>query len=380
MDFEIGKEYSKVEIARAFGYSESGQSMRGGLFFRNNTLIMFKDEPGKNYEDRWDPEQMGTLTYFATLKGSHKNKNDSIIDLPINSGANKQLRDGDCPIILFCNSNKSYRYMGEFERTDTEPIHIVKNGYYVPGFQLRSKNLDLIESHIDNYLNNADKKESWSKAQIEAFSRMYFEGEISLDDTQDIREIAICLDKSVITISNAIRSLSDDSLSLIPEKIKTALKKAILERKEEIRTTSLGYDAEISTTARVGQASFRQKLDKIFKSKCCLTGINRREALVASHVYPWKMSNSYQKVDPNNGLLLNSFHDSLFDKHLMTVRVDGTVEYLDSLKQSLGYSVYNHMCEPYDEIDFPNNYHPWKEAFDHHNKIFEEKSEQESHS
>ena len=53
--FEIGKEYRRLDITRRFGYSDDRQSMRGGLFFRDNTVILIKDEDGDQYEDRWDP-------------------------------------------------------------------------------------------------------------------------------------------------------------------------------------------------------------------------------------------------------------------------------------------------------------------------------------
>lgn len=108
----------------------------------------------------------------------------------------------------------------------------------------------------------------------------------------------------------------------------------------------------------------------MFGNRCCLTGIGRREVLIASHILPWKLSDPWQKVDPNNGLLLNAFHDSLFDKYLMTVRDDGSVEYLDSLKDSLG-DTYRSMCSKYTKVKFPDDYSPIKESFEHHNKRFE---------
>ncbi len=122
MGFEIGKVYDRLAITRRFGYSDDRQSVRGGLFFRDNTVILIKDEEGEQYEDRWGPDRPGTLLYYATLKSVQVNKEPGIRDLPINSGANKALRDGDHHIILFSKSKDSYRYMGEFERTDAEPI------------------------------------------------------------------------------------------------------------------------------------------------------------------------------------------------------------------------------------------------------------------
>lgn len=376
MDLIIGKEYDRLEVAHEFGFDDDRQSMRGGIFLRNDKVLLIKTEDKQNYDDHWDPQNIGNLTYFASTKGIHKNKGDSIIDLPIDSGANKEFRDGTCPIILFCRYGDSYRYMGEFERTDSKPVHMIRNRYYVPGFQIISKNPDLISPYINEYLDNANANEHWTSSQIKAFSHMYFQGEMSLED---YRDIAISLDKPVATIKDAISSLNDGPSSMPKEAI-ASIKKAILIRDEEYERSCFGYDVKISRKVRVNQAVFRHNLDKIFKNKCCLTGINRREALVASHVLPWSLSDPYQKIDPNNGLLLNTFHDALFDKHLMTVRADGTVDYLDGLEKSLGELAYGRMCSPYTKISFPEEYHPSKEAFDHHNKIFDELNDIESRS
>lgn len=374
MDYEIGKEYDRLAITRKFGYSDDKQSMRGGLFFRDNTVILIKDEDKDQYEDRWDPYHPGTLLYYATLKSIPKNKDPEIRDLPTDSGANKAFKDGEYPIILFSKSGDSYRYMGEFERVDSDPSFIVKNRYYVPGFEIVSKNPELIEPYIDVHPNK-NKGKKWSEDEVESFCEMYMPNNLS---DKDIHAIAESLHKSVDEIREIIDALEGRPSGAVPgnilDRIKSGLTQDLLE--EEFRLE--GFNTPRMVSVRVNQAIFRRGLDKMFDRKCCITGISQREALIGSHVYPWRLSSPLEKTNPNNGLLLNRFHDSLFDKYLMTVRMDGTIEYLDSLKKTLGSKIYEKMCEPYDKIEFPKEYAPLKKAYEYHNGKFEKITEIES--
>lgn len=70
--------------------------------------------------------------------------------------------------------------------------------------------------------------------------------------------------------------------------------------------------------ARLGQGKFRDDLFIKYNGKCVLSNINKDEFLIASHILPWSQSNNKQRLDPNNGLLLNKFIDALFDKFLIS--------------------------------------------------------------
>ncbi len=375
MEFVVGKEYNRLDITREFGYSDDKQSMRGGLFFRNNTVILIKDEDGDQYEDRWDPYNPGTLLYYATLKSIPKNKEPEVRDLPIISGANKAFKDGNYPIILFSKSGDSYRYMGEFIKTNSEPATIVKNRYYVPGFEIVSKNPDLITPYIDACLSKKGSWNEWTPEEIDAFCNMYIPDELSIED---IRAIAYSLNKPVEEIRKILDAVNGKSSGIVPDKVIEKIKNELSDSFTEGVIYIDGYDTTSYVKTRIGQTIFRHNLNVVFKGKCCITGASRREVLNASHVYPWKLSNPQEKTNPNNGLLLNRFHDSLFDKYLMTVRLDGTIEYLDSLKTTLGEKVFEKMCEPYNKIEFPENYSPLKKAYSYHNDRFEKIVESES--
>jgi putative restriction endonuclease len=75
----------------------------------------------------------------------------------------------------------------------------------------------------------------------------------------------------------------------------------------------------ILTQARIGQGQFREQLKKMWNSRCCATGLDVQELLVASHIHPWSVSNDEERLDPYNGLLLSAAYDAAFDKGLITI-------------------------------------------------------------
>jgi putative restriction endonuclease len=70
---------------------------------------------------------------------------------------------------------------------------------------------------------------------------------------------------------------------------------------------------EALVQARRGQGIFRANVQSI-EHACRVTGVERREHLVASHVKPWRDSSNDERLDGENGLLLTPTIDHLFDK------------------------------------------------------------------
>lgn len=83
---------------------------------------------------------------------------------------------------------------------------------------------------------------------------------------------------------------------------------------------------EIIVKARIGQGLYRSKLMKKYDSKCMVTGINHPKLLVASHIKPWSVCSNVERIDENNGLLLSSNIDKLFDCGLITFKDDGEMK------------------------------------------------------
>jgi hypothetical protein len=65
--------------------------------------------------------------------------------------------------------------------------------------------------------------------------------------------------------------------------------------------------------ARRGQGLFKERVGKI-ESRCRITGVENPAHLVASHCKPWRDSTNDERLDGENGLLLTSSIDHLFDR------------------------------------------------------------------
>lgn len=76
--------------------------------------------------------------------------------------------------------------------------------------------------------------------------------------------------------------------------------------------------------SRRGQGLFRSRLENIEKS-CRVTGVSKRNHLIASHIKPWAESSNIEKLDGSNGLLLAPHVDHLFDKGYISFQDDGSL-------------------------------------------------------
>ena len=74
-----------------------------------------------------------------------------------------------------------------------------------------------------------------------------------------------------------------------------------------------GIERKTIIKTRVNQSFFRSTILSSYNSKCCMTGLSIPELLVASHIKPWSKDKE-NRINPHNGLCLNSIHDKAFDR------------------------------------------------------------------
>ncbi|MCA0919280.1 HNH endonuclease [Pseudooceanicola nanhaiensis] len=74
--------------------------------------------------------------------------------------------------------------------------------------------------------------------------------------------------------------------------------------------------------SRRGQGIYRQNLEG-FEKACRITGVKERRHLRASHIKPWRISTTFEKLDGNNGLLLSPHIDHLFDQGFLSFTDNG---------------------------------------------------------
>lgn len=106
-------------------------------------------------------------------------------------------------------------------------------------------------------------------------------------------------------------------------------------------------------TSRVGQGAYRKSILYRWKFQCAVTGYNKNEILIASHIVPWKDASHEQRLDVNNGILLSPNYDALFDRHLISFENSGKIILSEALKrtnyQDLGISGREKVSEFSDE-------------------------------
>ena len=91
---------------------------------------------------------------------------------------------------------------------------------------------------------------------------------------------------------------------------------------------------------RIKQQDFRNGAIKLWNGKCAVTGVDDTSWLIASHIKPWRESNSNERVDPRNSLLLSPNYDKLFDRGVISFSPDtGKI----ILPETLTYSLFKNL-------------------------------------
>jgi len=94
----------------------------------------------------------------------------------------------------------------------------------------------------------------------------------------------------------------------------------------------LGKEKLRLVKTRINQSFFRQMILSSYGSKCCLTGLDIPELLIASHIIPWSKDEK-NRLNPQNGLCLNTLHDKAFDRGFITFDDDYRLVLSEKLKK-----------------------------------------------
>ncbi|MES2267877.1 MAG: HNH endonuclease [Bacteroidota bacterium] len=97
--------------------------------------------------------------------------------------------------------------------------------------------------------------------------------------------------------------------------------------------TMVGREAIRQVVVRLDQTVFRKMVLSNFADTCCITGINQPELLIASHILPWSLD-AGNRLNPRNGLALNTLHDKAFDRGLITITEDLKIKVASVLMNS----------------------------------------------
>lgn len=129
----------------------------------------------------------------------------------------------------------------------------------------------------------------------------------------------------------------------------------------------VGLERETLIKQRVNQSFFRSTILSSYNLKCCITGLSIPDFLVASHIVPWEID-EINRLNPHNGLCLNSIHDKAFDKGFITVTPDYKIKvskYFDDFKNDVAIPEFFLKYEN-QSIILPDKFLPSKEFLDWH--------------
>jgi len=116
----------------------------------------------------------------------------------------------------------------------------------------------------------------------------------------------------------------------LPKSISKELEDGFSNSKDSSRklTEKQGFSETTTTLAyqlvRTTQNKFREQLISKW-GQCQVTGFKNPKILRASHIVPWAESNSTERQDINNGLLLVTHLDQLFDSYLISFDNQGKI-------------------------------------------------------
>jgi len=135
----------------------------------------------------------------------------------------------------------------------------------------------------------------------------------------------------------------------------------------EIDDLKKGLDREAFVKQRVNQSFFRSTVLSSYYFRCCITGLSIPDFLIASHIIPWS-KDIENRLNPRNGLCLNSIHDKAFDKGYITITPDYKVKISNAFKEFENEKAVNDFFLKFENktISLPDKFLPSKEFLDYH--------------
>lgn len=128
-----------------------------------------------------------------------------------------------------------------------------------------------------------------------------------------------------------------------------------------------GKERTSTVRTRVNQSFFRSTILSSYNLKCCITGLSIPDFLVASHIIPWSKDKK-NRINPHNGLCLNSIHDKAFDKGFITISPDYKIIVSKYLNDYSNDKAVNDFFLKYNNQNIikPERFLPKKDFLDYH--------------
>ncbi len=231
----------------------------------------------------------------------------------------------------------------------------------IPFGKLHSKNPDIIK--LANIINRTPSAVAWKACNFAALDEsLNRKGASNFGklDKEIWNEFNSSREKMFFECENMLAKYLNKPLEEIAEIEPKSIPKGKTEREQFVRT-------------RVNQKFFRDTILSSYDFKCCITGLNIPQLLIASHIVPWAVDKD-NRLNPRNGLCLNALHDKAFDVGLITVTEDLKVEVSRQVKQGKVESSFQKLILDYEgcKITSPRRFKPDMQFIKYHQQeVFE---------
>lgn len=141
---------------------------------------------------------------------------------------------------------------------------------------------------------------------------------------------------------------------------------------KDIEEFPKGLERQRIVKQRVNQSFFRSTILSSYNLKCAITGLSIPDLLIASHIVPWARDEK-NRLNPRNGICLNSIHDKAFDRGYITITPEFKVKLSPIFNEYKKDNSIKNLFLQYNnkEIALPDKFLPSKEFLDfHYQKIF----------
>jgi len=129
----------------------------------------------------------------------------------------------------------------------------------------------------------------------------------------------------------------------------------------------VGIDVFVTAKSRRNQDFFHRMILASYDSKCALSAISTSDLLIASHIVPWSVD-AELRINPHNGICLNSLHDRAFDNGLISFSEDFKTLYSSQLSHETEVRLRELGAE---KLCLPNRFRPSLTFLNYHrNYIF----------
>ena len=131
-----------------------------------------------------------------------------------------------------------------------------------------------------------------------------------------------------------------------------------------------GGDRIVARTTRIGQNYFRKMVLANYENRCCVTGLNIPQALIASHIVAWQEDKRH-RMDPENGLCLSATYDAAFDKHLISFDENYRMVVSKEIKEYYTNEVVREYFEKFEgkKISMPKMFLPSQKLLERHRNV-----------